>query len=124
MRLPANRIGPATAAELAAALRRHAAAETAALAHRRAALLREGVQTAGLALVIVAICLTLGALVERAAVLPQTLREILAGGISIAGWVALWRPLDLLLYEPWLVGREIRLRSALTALPVELAPRP
>jgi hypothetical protein len=47
---------------------------------------------------------------------PGTLREILREGLVITGWVAMWRPLEELLYDWWpLVDERRRLRRILEA---------
>ena len=43
--------------------------------------------------------------------------------ILIIGWVAMWRPLEILLYEWWPVLSDARLYARLAALPVEVRPR-
>ena len=44
--------------------------------------------------------------------------EILREGLAIAGWVAMWRPIEIFLYEWWPIRREQRLYARLSTLPV------
>ena len=44
--------------------------------------------------------------------------EIVAEGMLIAGWVAMWRPLEIFLYEWWPVLRRTRVLGKLAAMPV------
>ena len=44
--------------------------------------------------------------------------EIIAEGMLIAGWVAMWRPLDIFLYDWWPARRRIRVFGKLSAMPV------
>lgn len=46
----------------------------------------------------------------------ETLRE----GLAIVGWVALWRPLEIFLYEWWPIRAQIHLSKRLAAMPVEI----
>lgn len=46
--------------------------------------------------------------------------QLLHEGVLIIGWVAMWRPLDLLLYEWWPLLRDLRLYRRIATLPVEL----
>jgi hypothetical protein len=55
--------------------------------------------------------------------LPGILARFLDEGLIIAGWVALWYPLDALLYQHWPLKRERRLYESLreTELKLEFA---
>jgi len=46
--------------------------------------------------------------------------RVLSEGFLIMGWVAMWRPLEILLYEWWPVLADARLYARLAELPVEL----
>jgi hypothetical protein len=48
--------------------------------------------------------------------LGETLRE----GLAIVGWVALWRPLEIFLYDWWPIRRQIRLAERLAVMPIEV----
>ena len=45
---------------------------------------------------------------------------VLGEGLTIVGWVALWRPLDLLLFERWALRRDIALYRRLEAMDMEV----
>ena len=53
-----------------------------------------------------------------------TFYQIAAEGLLISGWVAMWRPLQVFLYDWWPIRRNCRLYEKLSQLPVELRPRP
>jgi hypothetical protein len=46
--------------------------------------------------------------------------RVLGEGLVIGGWVAMWRPIEILLYDWWPLRREIALRERLRDLTVEL----
>jgi hypothetical protein len=51
---------------------------------------------------------------------PGTWAAVVRESLTIAGWVAMWRPMEIYLYEWWpLLGRE-RIYSKLSRMPVEL----
>lgn len=50
----------------------------------------------------------------------DALREILDEGILISGWVALWRPLELMLFDWWPLRRQIVLFERLRRVQVEI----
>lgn len=66
----------------------------------------------------VAICMLLADLLRThtAGPLPAIFRE----GLTIIGWVALWRPVQIFLYEWWPIWRRIQVFSNLEHMRVEL----
>lgn len=84
--------------------------------------LRTGQFALGGGLVILALFLSLA---EMTSLLPEgTLRDILREGLVIIGWVAMWRPLDVLLYD-WLpLSRERKLFERIAATEIEVTPAP
>lgn len=50
----------------------------------------------------------------------EHLRDLLREGLVICGWVALWRPLELVLYDWWPLGERVRLFRKLAQTPVEI----
>jgi hypothetical protein len=51
----------------------------------------------------------------------RRLGEILRESLLIGGWVAMWRPLEIFLYEWWPIRAEARLHDRLGAMPVRIA---
>jgi len=60
---------------------------------------------------------SLGALVA-----DPNLSRILVEGVVILGWVANWRPIELLLYDWWPIVRRRRLYRRLATASIEIAP--
>ena len=52
--------------------------------------------------------------------LAETLRQ----GLAIVGWVALWRPLEIFLYDWWPIRAERRLFDRLARMPVQIRLKP
>lgn len=48
--------------------------------------------------------------------------HILKEGFLISGWVAMWKPIDIFLYQWWPIGRRRRLYNRLAKMSVELKP--
>ena len=68
---------------------------------------------------VLAICIGLSQIVRTA--LPElALGQLLAEGIIIFGWVANWRPAEILLYDIWDVRRRVDLYRRLANAQVEL----
>ncbi len=51
-----------------------------------------------------------------------TVSEIAAEGLLIVGWVAMWRPLEIFLYEWWPIQRRCRVFAKLARIPVIVEP--
>jgi len=49
------------------------------------------------------------------------LGAVLRESLLIGGWVAMWRPMEIFLYDWWPVRAEARLSDRLTAMPVRIA---
>jgi hypothetical protein len=66
-----------------------------------------------------AICLLVRRLLLESA---STTAHILAEGVLIVGWVAMWRPLDIILYGWWPIWARCKLFDRLARLDVEVRP--
>jgi hypothetical protein len=51
---------------------------------------------------------------------PGRLADILHESLVIGGWVAMWRPLEVFLYDWWPIRGEARLYDRLAAMPVSI----
>ena len=67
-----------------------------------------------------AACIAAGDLVA-AALKARRIGEILRESLLIGGWVAMWRPLEIFLYDWWPIRDEARLYDRLSAMPVRIA---
>ena len=45
---------------------------------------------------------------------------VVSEGLLIGGWVAMWRPLEVFLYDWWPVRADVRLAERLSAMPVDI----
>ncbi|HMM45802.1 MAG TPA: hypothetical protein PKE41_09245 [Candidatus Macondimonas sp.] len=119
--LPATEI-PAARALLPEALRNYFTAR--ALSTRRALnrLLREGRAALVIGLVFLGLCLIASQAVSQWA--PGLATRLLGEGLLIVGWVALWRPLEIFLYEWWPIHRRLRVHQRLAAAPVWIRAAP
>lgn len=79
----------------------------------------EGRATLWRGLLFLALCLLGSSLLGTTGVLPRYLEHYIDEGLIIAGWVALWYPLDVLLYQRWPLGRERRLYENLRDMRLE-----
>ncbi len=54
------------------------------------------------------------------ALLPGTAGNILDEGLLISGWVAMWRPIQIFLYDWWPIGRRRRLFEKIKHMDIEI----
>jgi hypothetical protein len=94
-----------------------------ALATRRQLrrLLRLGRTSLLISLVFLGAAIALGDLVARLVGEDRYTPGLVREGFLIGGWVAMWRPLEIFLYDWWPIRAEARLLDRLAALHVQLA---
>ncbi len=100
---------PETKDRVDRALRELSRYQDARLGEQLASVRREGLLALRLGLLFVAACVAASVAVDSMTFLPELLRTLFSGGIVIAGWVALWHPMELLLYERWPILRDRKL---------------
>jgi hypothetical protein len=117
--LPDSELAKPEAAHIAESIRNHFALRE-RIEHRRLrAEWRRGRLSLLIGLGFLVICL--GAR-ELLASLGSAVSRILAEGFLIAGWVALWGPIDVFLYGWWPIAGRRRLLARLARLGVEVRP--
>ena len=89
-------------------------------AQRLQQLFRHGRISLAIGLVFLAALLGVGDVVA-AAMKGRHLGEILRESLLIGGWVAMWRPLEVFLYDWWPIRADIRLYERLSVMPVRIA---
>jgi len=52
-----------------------------------------------------------------------TWASILRESLTIAGWVAMWRPMEIYLYDWWPLRRRGRIYAKLSRMPIEVTPK-
>lgn len=80
-------------------------------------LMRQGRLTLVIGSLFLAVCFGAGELVARAGTVWS---EYVRQGLTIAGWVAMWRPMQIYLYDWWPLRREITNFARLAAMKVEV----
>jgi len=78
-------------------------------------LMREGQTSLVIGVVFLAACVVLAQWLRTPAV---TLHNVFRESLLVAGWVAMWRPLQIYLYEWWPIRRRRRLYDKLAAAPI------
>lgn len=85
-------------------------------------LMREGRFSLMIGLVFLGTCLSIGEMIGRHD--PGTLLNLLRESLTIVGWVALWRPIEIYLYDWWPIVRLRRIHSKLAHMPVTVQSAP
>lgn len=67
-----------------------------------------------------AACMVLSTAVTAAGFLPDFVRRLFGEGLVIAGWVGLWRPVEVLLFDARPSQRDIRLHRAIAAAEMDV----
>lgn len=82
--------------------------------------LREANRSTILGLVFMVVCMLIVHSIESMAPPDHLMTSISAEGLMVIGWVALWRPVEMLLYDWWPLRREVKLTRRLAGLDVQL----
>jgi hypothetical protein len=82
-------------------------------------LFRVGRTSLAIGFVFLAVSVLVGGLVEGALV-ESRLGVVLRESLLIGGWVAMWRPLEIFLYDWWPIRADGRLFARLAAMPVRI----
>jgi hypothetical protein len=83
-------------------------------------LMRRGRWSLAIGLLCLATTLGISEILARLALGPTV--EILRASLTIGGWVAMWRPMEIYLYDWWPILRELRLYQRLARMRVTLIP--
>ena len=84
-------------------------------------LLKEGQKSLIIGVLFLAACLTVGHAIGGES--SGTFRSIAQESLTIAGWVAMWRPMQIYLYDWWPLRRLGRLYDKLSRMTVEVRKR-
>lgn len=117
--LPASQLAPDLDSRCRAALQGFCSVRMAQLRDQNASLWREGWATLARGVLFLAACMIGSKIFGEPTYLPGFIGRFLDEGFIIAGWVALWYPLDVLLYQHWPVNRDLRIYEALEKMAME-----
>ena len=112
---------PERAAEIPTAIRLHFARRREIARYELDRTLKAGWVSLLLGLVLLVLLMSLAETVGRIGT-PGHLRDVIQEGLTIVGWVALWRPVELLLYDPWALRRDIALYRRLENADMSVTP--
>ena len=110
------------AAECRSALSKYCSARIQQLTRDQAAIRRKGVRALQIGLVFWGGCLLLSIFFFAMENLPQFVSHFLGEGFLIVGWVALWYPTEILLFERWEFARERLYYERLQNVTLQIRP--
>lgn len=118
--LPAEQVAYAEKTDVRQAIHNYFAYRAEDSRRRIRFLLREGRWALAIGITFLFACITLRQF--TLSVPYPALHEILQEGLLILGWVAMWRPLQIFLYDWWPVRHRGRLYRKLATVPVVVLP--
>lgn len=116
--LPQDQIALTDAKGLETATRNHFAYRVAASERMLRFRLREGRIALAIGIVFLFACMSIRQIASALA--PGAISSIFSEGLLILGWVAMWRPLQIFLYDWWPIRHHARLYAKLAQMPVEI----
>lgn len=105
------------------AIREHFSRQSRRLQRKLRLLLRRGLVSLAIGIGFLIAAFTMAELVGRLAGESGWAR-LLEQSLHIVGWVAMWRPLEIFLYDWWPISGERRIHDRLSRLPVSILPAP
>jgi hypothetical protein len=118
--LPAASIGKDTAETVTHAIHNFFDYRELVTARELRQLLRRGRASLAIGLVFMSVCLFARELAGN--MMTGTFREILLEGLLISGWVAMWRPIQIFLYDWWPIRNLRLLNDKLSHLKIDVKP--
>lgn len=93
-----------------------------AQAYRRSLreLFRRGRTSLLIGLIVLAVAIAAGDFLATTLLKTNRFGEIIRESLTIGGWVAMWRPLEIFLYDWWPLRNEAQLSDRLAAMPVRI----
>lgn len=118
--LPADQLALPEYGDLKKAIRNYFSYRAQETRRRMRFQLREGRAALAIGLAFLILCMTLR---QLALVLPgDAWGRILQEGLLILGWVAMWRPLQIFLYDWWPIRHQARIYDKLAEMPIAILP--
>ena len=114
--LPADEFPPTESFDLPLSIHNYFAYRLSEGRRRLRLFFREGRFALGIGLAFLFVCVVLRQV--ALATKGGAASEIVAEGLLIVGWVAMWRPLEIFLYEWWPIRRRCRILAKLATIPV------
>jgi hypothetical protein len=121
--LPGAMIEPELPARMKTAISNYCNAQIRLAAQKKREIWLEGRKALRIGLIFWAICLALSLAFEELVFKGNALGRLFGEGFIIAGWVGLWRPAELLLYDWRPYSREIRRYEEIKRMSVKILPR-
>lgn len=118
IRIPADQLGDAERKDVPKAIHNYFSYRETESRRRIRLLLRQGRPALAIGVGFLVICMVL----RQAAtpILPPPFQDTLRESLLILGWVAMWRPLQIFLYDWWPIRHNARLYRKLANMPVRI----
>ncbi len=121
--LPADQIEPGLEEQTRMAIQRYSAAQMRACQSELAQMRLKAPRELVYSIIIVLLGTLLAALVLASELLPDALNTMVASGLSIFAWVALWQPAQIYIYDWIPLVADKRLFGLLQEFPLEITPQ-
>lgn len=104
------------------ALRAYWAASADELRQRRRRIWSRGFKELAVGVLFLAVCLALSASLSSVGWRTEWFGQFAIEGVIIVGWIALWHPVDMLLFEPWPLNSDLRALGRLSNATIRVDP--
>jgi hypothetical protein len=120
--IPRTQVAEPSARVLSEVVRGYCDLQIGQIDKEMASLRWQGIKALQTGMLFLAACLLLSAFFGGLDSLPEFLRTFLSEGFLIAGWVSLWHPTEILLYEWWPLWRDKQLYKRMWDMEIIITP--
>lgn len=120
--LPPGKLEEARRMDPAGAVRRYCRSRIEECEGELAAMRRDGRRALWIGFGMITVCLTLAAAAGEASWMPR-FGKVCAESLTVLGWVSIWHPAEMLLFDRWPLRRAIRALAVLEKAEISLVAR-
>ncbi|ANV25349.1 hypothetical protein ATN81_24330 [Agrobacterium pusense] len=122
--LPAPGISPDTVAHVEQSLASYCEAQAGQLRQKLHDIWLEARRALLTGSIFLAVCLLLSSVIDETCPFSPFLNRLFSESFLIVGWVAMWRPIELSLYEWWPFRHELRVYERIGKMPLSIMAAP
>lgn len=120
LRLPPGKLEPDLEGQVRRAIVRYCRHQILDTKRTLNELLWTGLKALQVGVLFLTVCLVLAAAIARWNAAPGSLGDFLTQGLTIVGWVSLWRPVEIFLYEWWPLWRAVRVYDYIARMDITI----
>ncbi|MEX2597656.1 MAG: hypothetical protein WEC59_12085 [Salibacteraceae bacterium] len=120
LHLPANTTKETNTLELVEAIKKYCGSKIDIARNDYRMLILTGKKALLVGIFFLGLCLSLSYLIQEQMLFPDLAKYFVKEGLYIIGWVGMWKPIEIFLYEWWPFQRQMRVWSYIREMKIEV----